>query len=168
MCVYQSGWDKDWKVTTTVAFWWGSYGLLPSLYFLLLFPSLWTHPVSGFSMDDVWLPRPVVMEHKGSSFISVSQCWGDGAAEGEGDTVWSWRARREGGKRGIQLCFLKVYLSKGSPTASLTLVDSVNVLTLLASPGTLGLIHTSKEVQQQCRGGREEGSRTCEATYGQP
>lgn len=42
---------------------------------------------------------------------------------------------------------------------SLILVDSVNVLTLLTSPGTLGLIHTLKEVQQHCWREREGESR---------
>ena len=49
---------------------------------------------------------------------------------------------------------LKVYFVKGSPTASPSLVDSINVLTLLTNPGMLNLIHTLKEAQKQCRGGR--------------
>lgn len=105
-------------------------------------------------MENVRLPRPAVIEHRGSSFISVSQRRWDGSgregaaggSRGEGGYCWVLK-----GSEGPALPFLKVYLSKGSPTA---LVYSVNVLTLLTSPGTLGLIHTLKEVQQQCQGGR--------------
>lgn len=61
--------------------------------------------------------------------------------------------------------------TQSTSSVSLKDVDSVNVLTFLTSPGTIGLIHTSKEAQQQCQGGREGGerrSRTFEAAYGQP
>lgn len=85
------------------------------------------------------------------------------SVRGEGT---DWRGGQQGENGGHCLVprasedsapLLKVYLLKGSPTASPALVDGVNVLTLLTSPWTLSLIRTSKELQQQCRGGREEG-----------
>lgn len=67
---------------------------------------------------------------------------------------------------------LKVYLSKGSPTAE----SDTGLLVLMYRlssqiPQTLSRIHTLKEVQQQCRGGRgggKKGGETCEAAYGRP
>ena len=114
-----------------------------------------------------------MIEHRGSSFISVSQWRGVGDRGQRGERRGYCYVLR--GSEGPAL-LLNVYLSKGSPTASPTLADSVNVLTLFTSPGTLGPIHTLKEVQQQCQGGRgrrRRGAggrvdRTCEATYGQP
>lgn len=100
---------------------------------LPLFPSaqfacscLWTRRNSGVSMVNVRLPRPVVIEHRGSSFISVSQRQEDWSGEGQwgGGHCWVLRA--------LELS-LKVYLLKGSPTACPSLVDSVNVLTLLTN-----------------------------------
>lgn len=69
---------------------------------------------------------------------------------------------------GLRALLLKVYLLKGSPMASPRLVDSINVLTVLTNPGTFSVIHTLKEAQQKCWGGRGKQDRTCEATYGQP
>lgn len=86
-----------------------------------------------------------------------------GERRGGGD-CWVLR-----GSKGPALLFKSLFV-EGSPTASLTLLDGVNVLTRLASPGTLGRIQTLEEVQQQCQGRGGGGvvvNRTCEATYGQ-
>lgn len=101
-----------------------------------------------------------MIEHRGLSFISVSQWRGDGSSvrEGRGAAVGEKRAAPSPqGLRGSSSPFVKVYLSKGSPTARQSQADSVNVLTLVASPRTLSVIHTLKEVQPQYRQGGESG-----------
>lgn len=141
------------KSDNNSSLWWVSFGLAPLFHFLL---HSFRAPEHGVPLLFPWrtcsCPALWWLNTEGHRlFLCIG---GKGtlqrerAAGGEGGTVGTWGAQTR------SISPLKVYLSKGSPTASRTLVGSVNVVTLPTCPETLSLIHTLKEVQQQCSGGR--------------
>ena len=121
--------------------------LMSGLPVLPLFPSacspcLWTRRNFSVSMENVRLPGPVEIEHRGSSFY-FCQSAARGRIGQRGNRGRRGKSRDPRGSEGPALLY-KFICRRDHLQLVRLWPDSVNVLALLKSPGALSLIHTLK------------------------